>query len=146
MTTKYATGTKVTIGKSILELGKICEKYGATNFSMLKGDTKTAILFKYNNRLYRFDIDLTKIKIKSSGNEIKDEKACKDEERRRWRVFVITLKSMFECIENEVIASELLLQPFVLLPDNTILGEKVLSQVDLLYENSNMINLLSEHN
>lgn len=111
---------------------------------MLKGDTITAILFKYNDRVYRFDIDLNKIKIKSSGNKTKDEKARKDEEKRRWRVLVITLKSMFECIENEVIDSELLLQPFILLPDNTILGEKMSSQVDLLYSNPNMVNLLGE--
>lgn len=56
MTKKYAEGTTVSVDRSIAELKRTCEKYGATNFGFLQGDASTAVFFKYEGRLYRLDL------------------------------------------------------------------------------------------
>ncbi len=130
MTVKYAHGTKVPIEKSKFELENICNKHGVTNFSTLQGDTTTAILFKYHGRLYRIDINF-------KGDD-------EQERRRKWRVIVITLKVMFESIDNNVIDGQLLFQPWTVLPGNTVLHSRIAPQIEQAYLTGKMPSLLPE--
>jgi undecaprenyl pyrophosphate phosphatase UppP len=130
MTKKYAERTKVPISTSKSELEKICNQHGATNFSIMQGDTITAIIFKYLGRLYRIDINF-------KGD---DEK----EQQRKWRVIVITLKVMFESITNNVIEGQLLFQPWTVLPGNTVLHSRISPQIEQAYLTGKMPTLLPE--
>jgi len=145
MATKYAAGTTVPVNRSKADLEKICIKYGAKNFSVLQNDFLTAIFFKYHDRVYRFDMDMGKIKIAKTGNQVNDKKKFEAEERRRWRVMVITLKAMFESVENEVMDYELLFQPYTVLPDNTIIGHRISKQIDQLYAGDTAHDLLGNN-
>ncbi len=139
MTKKYAEGTTVSVERSIAELKRICEKYGATNFGFLQGDASTAVFFKYEGRLYRLDLHFqSSVKARNQA----EEKKIKAEERRKWRVLILTIKAMFESIENDVLAAPLLLQPFTVLPDNTVLGERISATIEQAYLTGNMPNLL----
>jgi len=139
MTKKYAEGTTVSVDRSIAELKRTCEKYGATNFGFLQGDASTAVFFKYEGRLYRLDLHF-----QSSAKACNqaEEKKLKAEERRKWRVLILTIKAMFESIENDVLAAPILLQPFTVLPDNTVLGERISATIEQAYLTGNMPTLL----
>ena len=139
MTKKYAEGTRVPVERSIAELKRICEKYGATNFGFLQGDASTAVFFKFDSRLYRIDLHFQnnmKYYTETEGRKIKAE------ERRKWRVLILTIKAMFESIENDVLKGHLLLQPFTVLPDNTVLGERISATIEQIYLTGNMPSLL----
>lgn len=137
---KYAQGTSVPVERSIAELKRTCEKYGATNFGFLQNDEKTAVFFKYLGRLYRMDLHFG---CPASRNKTLDEeRKLKAEERRKWRVLILTVKAMFESIENDVLDGHLLLQPFTVLPDNTVLGERLSDSIEQAYLTGNMPPLL----
>lgn len=139
MTRKYAEGTTVSVERSISELKRTCEKYGATNFGFLQGDASTAVFFKYEGRLYRLDLHFQS---SAKARTQAEEKKLKAEERRKWRVLILTIKAMFESIENDVLEGNLLLQPFTVLPDNTVLGERIAATIEQAYLTGNMPTLL----
>lgn len=141
MTKRYAEGTKVPVERSIAELKRTCEKYGATNFGFLQADSKTAIFFKYSDRLYRMDLHFPNA---SGARTMEEVKKIKAEERRLWRVLLLTVKAMFEGIENQVFDGHLLLQPFTVLPDNTVIGDRISPQLDQTYLTGNMPSLFLE--
>jgi hypothetical protein len=95
--------------------------------------------FKFESRLYRIDLHFQnnmKYHTEIEGRKIKAE------ERRKWRVLILTIKAMLESIENDVLTAPFLLQPFTVLPGNTVLGERISSQIDQAYLTGNMLTFL----
>lgn len=137
MTTKYAQGTSVPVERSIAELKRICEKYGASNFGFLQSDSAAAVFFKFDNRMYRMDLHFQSPS-KTVGISSTEIKKMKAEERRKWRVLILTIKAMFVSIESEVFDSCTLFQPFTLLPDNTVIGERMNPQIEQAYQTGRM--------
>lgn len=137
MTTKYAQGTSVPVERSIAELKRICEKYGASNFGFLQSDSTAAVFFKFDHRMYRMDLHF-QLPSKTAGISSTEIKKMKAEERRKWRVLILTIKAMFVSIESEVFDSCTLFQPFTLLPDNTVIGERMNPQIDQAYQTGRM--------
>lgn len=141
-TVAYASGTKVSVEKSRLDLEGILAKYGASNRAVVVDDARavTSVLFIIAGRKYRLDVPLPRVEDfrppklqepygwREWSPVRKDEWVAKHYDqacRERWRFLVLAIKAKLELariglssIEREFLAD-------LVLPNGKTAGEEL---------------------
>ena len=119
---KYAENTKVSVSRSREEIEKLLKKNGAAGFSYgwMDGAGRMEFLMKG----LRIRIDLPRLDIRDLT-----EKQAEQEERRQWRALLLILKAKLESIESGISIFEEEFLAFVVLPDGTKVGDRVIPEL-----------------
>jgi hypothetical protein len=125
--TRYAERTKVPVTQSRAEIERVLERYGADAFGYGWDDTRAVVSFRAQSRYVRFAIEIP---------------SSPQEERQRWRALLLVIKAKLEAVESGVTTFEEEFLAYVVLPDNQTVGDWLLPQVELAYENGGMPKLL----
>jgi hypothetical protein len=125
--TRYAERTRVPVAQSRTEIEHVLERYGADAFGYGWDDTRAVVSFRAQGRYVRFAIEIP---------------PSPQEERQRWRALLLVIKAKLEAVESGVTTFEEEFLAHVVLPDNQTVGDWLLPQVELAYENGGMPKLL----
>ena len=123
----YATGTDVSIIRSIGELDKLLAKHGATGFAYGRDDhtARTRVMPSGRPR------DL------SAATQFADA-----EEKRRWRSLVLVVKALLVGVADGVINLSDAFLPYTVLPSGETVGEWAGPQLDTAYATAQMPELM----
>lgn len=147
----YAEDTKVPIEKSIQEIERLAERYGADQFFRGKScdPPRQFTAFRIKGQFFRVEIPmpkgddmrLTRAGQKRSGKALAA--AIEKEARRRWRVLALIVKALMEGVESGVFKdSNEALQPFIQLPDGRTVREALPDHIAEIYQSGQMRSLL----
>lgn len=154
--TRYAENTSVSVDRSKAEVEKTLSRYGAAGFMYGWKDTcgggrEEIIAFEMNNRRIRFILPMPSrnddefwrtpgkgLKRSESQAYAKWEQAC----RQRWRALALVIKAKLEAVETAITEFEEEFLAHIVLPNNQTVGEFMIPQVALAYENKDMPPML----
>lgn len=148
---KYAENTQVPIERSKAEIEKILMRYGATEFMYGISGNKAMIMFKAHNRLVRFVIPMPNqndegFQTTETGRKRAvdaAEREHKQEIRRRWRALCLSIKGKLEAVESGIMTFEQEFLANIVLPNDTVVGEFMLPQIQEAYATGKMPKLLT---
>ena len=125
--TRYAERTRVPVPQSRAEIERVLTRYGADAFGYGWDGGRAVVSFRAHSRFVRFAIEIP-------------EQA--QAERQRWRALLLVIKAKLEAVESGVTSFEEEFLAHVVLPDNQTVGDWMLPQVELAYEQGDMPKLL----
>lgn len=136
----YAKHTTVAPERSRAEIEAVLKRYGATAYSYGTTENSAFVAFKASARLVRFIIPLPKpeemtVRRKSyrASMDSQREAAATQEERRRWRCLALTIKSKLETVRSQISSFEEEFMPYIVLPDGSTVGQRVLPEIQQAY-------------
>jgi hypothetical protein len=91
--TSYAYNTKVPVSRSVQNIIRLLERFGATDYIQGHSDGRTQILFKYEKLAVRIRVPNTD----GEGNPVSDH-----EEARLWRCAEMLVKAKLVAIEEGI--------------------------------------------
>lgn len=146
----YASGTEVSVIRSIGELDKLLTKHGATGFAYGRNDEtrSTRVMFRLADRMCRFDVekpDVQDFRRTPTGIVRSLDTATKladAEERRRWRSLVLVIKALLVGVADGVISLSEAFLSFTVLPNGATVGEWAAPQLDTAYATAQMPSLM----
>lgn len=154
----YAANTTVSVDKSRAEIESTLRRYGATMFFSGWDDDKleTFIAFKMNDRHVKLVLPLPSREEKrfkqkpvpNSSWRVRDLtpaqslEVYEQELRTRFRALLLCVKAKLESVEAKIETFEQAFLAHVVLPDNTLVGDRVRALVDEAYRTGSMGNLL----
>lgn len=136
MTSKYAEGTTVSVGRSRDELERTLERFGANGQSWMRDDEKgiTTMAFRRRGKTYMFTIavpplaDFVKTPSKRYSRSQEDAKVHQDAElRRRFRSLANYIKALLDATDTGIIKAEEALLPYLVLPGGKTFYEEVVA-------------------
>lgn len=148
---QYASGTDVSVIRSIGELEKLVSKHGATGFGYGRDDqtARTRVVFRIADRMVRFEVekpDLNDFKKTPTGRPRALSEATRmtdAEEKRRWRALVLVVKALLVGVSDGVINLSDAFLPYTLLPsDGRTFGEWAEPQLDVAYATGEPLALM----
>lgn len=150
MTSRYADGTTVPVEKSKMEIEATVRRYGATSFLSGYDDRSAFVLFRANDRMVRFHVQIpspadpqfARDGRKNHRSPEQRQKAAADEERRLWRCLLLAIKSKLEVVESGIASFEQEFLAHILLPDNSTVGDWVTPQIEAVYDSGQMPSAL----
>ena len=150
MSSSYAKGTEVSIGRSREELERLLRTRGATGFmaGWEDGNEFHVVAFKLAERLIRLTIPRSwpdEHKRTPSGlvrTDAAAQKAADAEERRRWRSLLLVIKARLVAVDDGVETLETAFLPWVVLPNGQTVAEWINPQLDVAYAANEMPGLL----
>lgn len=147
----FAENTSVPVEKSKAEIEKILMRYGADQFTSGWDQERGFIGFKLGDRFMKFIVPLPRKDDKdfhrTPGRGYKRttkaaykawEQAC----RQRWRALALVIKAKLEAIESGISDIDTEFMAYIMLPDGQTVGEHMLPQIALTYENGKMPQML----
>jgi hypothetical protein len=146
----YASGTDVSIIRSIGELDKLVTKHGATGFGYGRDDNspKTRVMFRIADRMVRFEVEkpspqeFTRTPAGRSRALSEAAKFADAEEKRRWRSLVLVVKALLVGVADGVISLSDAFLPYSVLPSGDTVGEWAGPQLDVAYATARMPELM----
>lgn len=150
--TKYAEGTEVAVGRSRDELERLLARYHADDgFVYGKEGNLEVVGFAAYGRRVRFTIpvpaeDSREFTHTSRGTRRSPQGALdayQAERRRRWRVFVLVIKSKLESVSSGVEAFEEAFLAHILLPSGETVAEATKDSIAEAYRSGATPELLS---
>jgi hypothetical protein len=146
----YASGTDVSIIRSIGELERLVTKHGATGFGYGRDDgtARTRVVFRIADRMVRFDVtkpSLDEFRRTPTGRPRALSEATRmqdQEERRRWRALVLVVKALLVGVADGVISLSDAFLPYTMLPNGATVGEWAGPQLDTISATARMPALL----
>lgn len=143
MSGRYAKNTTVPVDRSIAEIERLMEKYGADQFmtGKSKEPPRQFVIFRVERLPFRIEIpmpEMDEFRVTHAGyarGEAQAEKEYQQEIKRRWRVMCLIVKALLEGVDSGVWPGGLTeaLQPFLMLPDNRTVREAMTEQIDKIY-------------
>ena len=125
---RYAQNTKVLVSRSQAELERSVSRYGASAFMVgWEGDEAT-VGFRINNLAIRFNLAHSQ-----------DER----ETRRLWRALVMVVKAKLEAVASDISTLEQEFLAWVVMPDGTTIGQRIVPQLANLDEHAMSLPLLA---
>lgn len=104
----YAARTKVSEGKSLLELRATVDRYGGTAFSYGEGGLRVWCEFTIDELRVRFVMPLPEVRMPPAGALFQGEqqkRAREAETRRRWRALNLIVKALLEGVKSGVMTA-----------------------------------------
>ncbi len=150
---RYAEATEVSADRSRAEIERILMRYGADAFGYEWAEEKALIKFRMRGKIVRFGLvmpDRNADEFKytpARGRERDAETALKAWEqacRQRWRALALVVKAKLEAIEAQISTFEEEFLAFLVLPDNTTVGDRLVPQIEEAYRTSEMPPMLSD--
>lgn len=150
----YAENTSVSVDKSRAEIEATLRRYGAAMFFSGWDDATSFIAFKMNDRHIKISMPLPSKTDKSithkkdrygywvSRSEAGAAAEYEQRLRTKFRALLLTVKAKLESVESGIETFEQAFLAFVVLPDNTLVGDRVRALVDEAYRTGQMGNLL----
>jgi hypothetical protein len=145
---KYASQTEVSSERSRAEIERTVTRYGASGFSYGWQDGQAAVSFIIRNRRVRFIVPLPKqadfrmtANLRSRTEKAAQaawEQAC----RQRWRALLLAIKAKLEAVESQIATFEEEFLAYIVLPDNTTVGQFMAPQIEAAYSEGRMPLLL----
>lgn len=115
---RYAEGTTVAVEKSVEDLRRLAERYGAEEFTYAISPRQGAVMFQLDGVPLRYDVAFPT----DSSLSVKQAEA---EWRRRWRVVLLRAKGQFEAhLDGDESVTRAFLSN-VMLPDGSTVGDAV---------------------
>jgi hypothetical protein len=133
----YAESTSVPVDRSRIEVEKILQRYGATEFFYGTSPKGEGIGFVYKNIPIKIGIPMPK-----TGSDRQDQQ----ERRRLWRVLVIALKAKLELVDSRITSFEDEFLAQTCLPKSSgysTVGDWAKEQIGVIIETGKMPKLLS---
>ena len=148
---RYAVGTDVPADRSKAEIENILARYGADQF-MYGWETSRAVIgFRYSGKMVRIFLPLPdpqsdEFHLTPSGKrrrtEAAAEKAYQQAVRQRWRALALIVKAKLEATETGITTFEEEFLSYIVLPDNSTVGEYMLPQIESAYQSGEMPRML----
>ncbi len=153
--TRYAESTSVPVERSRAEIERILSKYGATRFgTMNEADGSATVYFEFKGRQIQLPVPMPPRTDKRFARdkygrvrvETQRERLWEQEQRRRWRVLVITIKAMLEAVDTGLVTFEQAFLAHIVIPGTArTLGEALVPKLDALYSGLSLPALLAEN-
>lgn len=148
---RYASETTVSPEKSRAEIERTLTRYGASSFMYGWDQQRAAIMFEMNGRRLKFMLplpdrdDFKRTEVKRQMRSPEAQQAAYDKAvRQRWRALALVIKAKLEAVEAGIAEFEEEFLAHIVLPSGQTVGEFVIPQVQLAYENGLMPALLPE--
>lgn len=145
----YAAQTLVSSEKSKMEIEMTLRRYGAEEFVSGWDQNKAIIMFKMDNRRIRFYLPMPEKDAfrktpngRTRNNEWAIEQAWEQAGRQRWRALSLAIKAKLEAVASGITSFEEEFLAHVVLPNGKNLGEIIVPQIAISYENKKMPPLL----
>lgn len=147
---RYAGNTKVSADRSLQEIKRTVERYGAESFAFAQDRDKAMVQFTLAERAVRFivtmpDRDDDEYVLTETGRERAEaaaftawEKAC----RQRWRALALVVKAKLEAVESGITDFDREFLAYLVLPDNTTVGDTALPAVVEAYATGRVVTAL----
>lgn len=169
--TRYAASTSVPMERSRAEIERILSKYGATRFgTMNEADGSATVYFEFKGRQIQLPVPMPPRTDKRFARDkygmarvgTQRDRLWEQEQRRRWRVLVITIKAVLEAVETGLVTfeqvflahiivipgtfEEAFLAHIVIIPGTArTVGEAIVPKLDALYSGVSLPALLAEN-
>ncbi len=135
---RYAEDTTVSVDKSISDLRRLMQRYGATGFQLTEATDSAGVEFVCNGRQVRYafhypDPDDERFTLTETGRErteLQAEKAWEAECRRLWRALILIVQASFEAVDAGVATFDEVFLAHIVLPDNRTVGSYALPAMD----------------
>lgn len=110
--TRYAEGTIVSVERSMEEIRRSLQRYGADSFGYLDEPGRATVGFRVHGKMVRFIVPLPDRKDRKfthtpeRGTKRSDkqaEAAYDGEVRRRWRALALVVKAKLEAVESGIV-------------------------------------------
>jgi hypothetical protein len=147
----YAANTAVSSEKSKLEIERMLERYGASQYVSGWKNGIAVIGFTYNERMVRFELALPdrqdpKFTKKKNGWTSRPTTAAQalyeQAVRQRWRALCLVIKAKLESVESSIDTFEDAFLSHIVTPNGQTVGEWLKPQIEEAYANGRMPSLL----
>jgi len=148
---RYAQDTSVSVDRSVAEIQKTIQRYGAQGFGYGWKDTRSTICFEMANRKVRFCLELPNrydpefTETKGRHRQRNDrqalaawEQAC----RQRYRALSLVIKAKLEAVEAGITEFEDEFMAHIVLPNGSTVRDHVRPIIAQTYETGKFIPLL----
>lgn len=144
----YANHTEVSADKSLQEIKRTVERYGADLFTFGERPTEILLGFRLKGRMIRMRIPLPnpddrqyaykRPYVRRSQAELRN--AIEKETRRRWRVLLLMLKAKLEAAHDDsgMATVDTEFGAYLMLPTGQTVAEWLAPQLDEVYETGRM--------
>lgn len=135
---RYASGTSVTVDRSIVQIRQLVLRFGADKFAFAAGKKTATVAFSYQGRPVKFDLvipdqDDLRFQATPTGRARSNPRAAFDawerECRARWRSLHLLLKALFVAIEEGLLDFDRAFMHDIVMPDGCTVGQKLLPVV-----------------
>lgn len=141
----YAANTVVTVDKSRAEIEATLVRYGASMFFSGWDDERAFVAFKLNDRHIKLTLPLPRrderrfthykdrhgfVRMNSADKALALYEQAK---RSLFRALLLAIKAKLESVESHIETFEQAFLAHIVLPDNTLVGDRVKSLVDDAY-------------
>lgn len=146
----YASGTSVTPEKSQADIQRTLMRYGADGFGVFQRAGMASVGFEFKGLSIRIDVtlpDMNDKKYQQTGNGRSRKlesmrNAWEQDVRCRWRALLLAIKAKLEAVEVGISTIETEFMPFVVMPDGSTLGSKLLPRLLEVAKSGKMPKLL----
>lgn len=148
---RYAKGTDVSTDRSKAEIERILTRYGADQFMYGWEAARAVVGFRYSGKMVRFflplpDPESDEFHLTPSGQRRRTpdvaERMYQQAVRQRWRALTLIVKAKLEATETGITSFEEEFLAYIVLPDNSTVGEHLLPQLEETYLNGEMPRML----
>jgi len=147
----YAASTKVSVGRTRVEIEQLLVRHGATEFAYGWAEGQARIAFAMADRriLFRLplpDPDDEAFTRTPSGRQLRTAAAARQEweqaVRARWRALLLIIKAKLEAVAAGVVTLEEEFLAHVMLPDGSTVGDWAKPQLAVAYAQNIMPALM----
>lgn len=134
---RYAAGTDVSSDRSVMEIKRTLQRYGASQFVFMESESQGVIAFVSGGRQVRFVVPLPdpasreftvtptgKARVESAAFSAW-EQAC----RQRWRALALVVKAKLEAVDAGIVSFEEEFMAHLVLPGGQTVFERVGPQI-----------------
>ena len=145
---RYAQKTSVSVDKSLSEIKRTLDRYGANSFMYGTKDILAVIRFEMNGKRVRFDLPLPspeQFRKNRHGRRIIEERAMKNHEqacRQSFRALALAVKAKLEAVEAKITSFEEEFMAHIELPNGSTVGKWMVPQIEAAYSSKKMPPLL----
>lgn len=146
--TRYASGTSVPVERSEQEIKRTLQRYGASKIGIMTEPGKATIYFTVKDREIQLKIPIPREKetVEGKTHTVWTKSGAEQEERRRWRVMVLTLKAMLEAVESKITTFDEVFLAHVVMPGTgRTIGDLLVPKLPALYSGKTLPALLAEN-
>ena len=147
---RYATDTRVSVERSKAEIEATLARYGADQLMYGWEASRAVIGFRCSVNMVRFILALPTPEsdafiLTPTGKRrtaTAAEKVYQQAVRQRWRALTLIVKAKLEAIETGITTFEEEFLSYIVLPDNSTVGETLLPQLEDTYRTGEMPPML----
>jgi hypothetical protein len=145
---QYANATSVSPEKSQQDIRETLRRYGATRFGVMEEEEKAHVMFEYKLLRIQLTVELpAKDKFRYTENRRLRKQSAVTEAynqaiRQRWRALLLAIKAKLEAIECGISTIEKEFLAFVVLPDGSQLGDRLIPKIEDMAKTGKMPRLL----